>query len=80
MLQVVEQDHFLVPPGGPELAARRAVTDRNRQRQLRRAQSGARDADTTGDQRPQHGEEAPRLVGDRTGVRPVRRDAPKAIQ
>src|SRR5207248_10555494 len=80
MLQVVEQDHFLVATGGSELPARRPVTDRDRERQLRRAEGGPGDADTARDQRPQHGEKPPRLVSDRTGVSPVRRDAPKAIQ
>ena len=80
MLQVVEQDHFLVATGRSELPARRSVVDRDRERQLRRAEGGPGDADTARHQRAQHGEEAPRFVGDRTAIGPVRRDAAKAIQ
>ena len=80
MLQIVEHDHFLIPARGSELPARGSITDRNRERQLRRAEPGPGHADTAGDQRPQHREEATRVVGDWTAIAPIRCHAPKAIQ
>ena len=80
VLQVIEQNDVLLSARGVELPSGQPVADRDRQRQLGRAQGGPRDADPARNQRPQHGEEAAGLALDRTRVGPVRRHRAETVE